>query len=146
MLATADDLHNAEPDTVKVINTWRPLRNADSSPLAIRSSGVNKATDRWNTGGDLQSFDMQRTWYWLPGMTHEDVFVFRQLDTAIGDPDGGRLAHVGVYRPEKANDPPRHSIETRSVVYKHRTRHVARDVPVQAFGPVPPPHILKRVA
>ena len=146
MLATVDDLRNAEPGTIKVINTWRPLRDPDSSPLAIRSAGVNRAIDRWNTDGHFQSFDAQHKWYWLPDMKQEDVLVFRQLDTAIGNPDGGKTAHVGVHRPEKAKDPPRYSIETRSIVYKHRTRHVARDVPVQAFGPVPPPHILKRVA
>jgi hypothetical protein len=106
-----------------IVNAWRSVAGpVQSSPLACCDARTlfpedlmdveRRAVDRV---GELQLVlkNAQQRWYYYPGMTGEEVLLFKTFDSALDGP-ARRSAHSAFDLPQPG--PPRESIESRALL------------------------------
>ncbi|TVY83763.1 Gibberellin cluster GA4 desaturase [Lachnellula suecica] len=108
------------------VNTWRPLKTLNRDPLALADattvpdsdyqlrarkfpSGIESGNYIMSHGSDVE----QHRWYYMPGMSPDDMVVFKGYDTKQDLP-GWRCPHTAIVLERTEHLPPRESIECRA--------------------------------
>ena len=111
---------------VAIINVWRPIGGPiESMPLGVIGASTIFEDDFIATDlvypdrrGETYNirFNQRHSWYYTPGMTDDEVYLLKCFDS---DRSVARwAAHTGfVDANSPANAKPRHSIETRTMVF-----------------------------
>lgn len=111
------------------IGTWRPLKTIVKDPFALCDAATVPDSDyqlktRVYPNGMLGANHImghgsekeQHRWYYMNGMTTEEMVVFNGHDSKQDEP-GFRCPHTGFLMPGTEDAPPRESIETRVVCF-----------------------------
>jgi len=120
--------HEAKHLDLMFVNAWRPFgRIANDNPLAIldwtsidpshvrgprRGSVIEKDT----IYSSLVSYSPSHRWYYLPNMTPEEVWFFKQADSRHTDPDISKHAFHTAVKLNGKEDRGRRSIAVRLVL------------------------------
>lgn len=111
------------------IGAWRPLKTLRKDPLAVCDttsvpdtdyqlrlrdfrSGIKSGNYVMSHGEEKQ----QHQWYYMSGMTPDDIAVFKGYDTDQGK-SGWRCPHTAITLPDSDHEHPRESIEARIVCF-----------------------------